>query len=400
MRKGFRRFAAAFLAGSMLLSVGGCASKATEESLRDELEELEEEYDELKDENRDLKNKLKELTGDDPDRSSSKRGSQKVGISLPTKDLKRWNFDGDRMKKELEAAGCDVDLQYASNDISTQVAQIDNMIQNGCDVLIITPIDGSALGTVLDKAVENNIPVISYDRLLIESDAVSYYVTFDNYDVGAIQARFILDELDVDNAKGTFNIELSAGDPGDNNAYMFYNGAFDMLKPYIDSGKLNVLSGQKEFDEVATPGWATDIAKQRATNIITGNYKRGTDIDAWLCSNDTTAAGVVEALEDSGYKGKYPVITGQDCDLINVRYMLAGKQAMSAFKDTRVLASRAVKMALQILGGETVEVNDTSTYNNNSIFVPTYLCKATYVDKNNYKEILIDSGYYLQDEIG
>ena len=316
--------------------------------------------------------------------SGSAGGKAKVGVSMPTKDLQRWNQDGDNMKKELEAAGYDVDLQYANNDVATQLSQVENMINSGCKVLVIAAIEGSSLGTALDKAEAKNIPVIAYDRLLMDNAGVDYYATFDNYMVGTIQGQYVVDTLDLENAAGPFNIEFTAGDPGDNNAGFFFNGAYDVLKPYIDSGKLNVVSGQKTFEEVATPSWKTETAQSRAENIIASNYADGTKIDVWLCSNDSTALGVENALA-SNYNGTYPIITGQDCDKANVKNMLAGKQSMSVFKDTRTLASQVVKMVGQILKGETVDVNDTSTYNNNAKTVPSYLCKPTYATADNYK---------------
>ena len=322
---------------------------------------------------------------------------KKVGVSMPTKDLQRWNQDGENMQKLLEEAGYEVDLQFASNDVQQQLNQVTNMINNGCEVVVIAAIEGSSLGSALDLAKEKNIPVIAYDRLLMESDAVSYYATFDNYKVGTVQGTYIKDALDLDNAEGPFALEITAGDPGDNNALYFYQGAMDVLQPYMDAGKLTVKSGQIEFDKVATPTWKTEVAQNRATTVL-ANYSDGSNIDAWLCSNDSTALGVENALED-GYDGEWPIITGQDCDISNVKNMIAGKQSMSVFKDTRTLAAQVVKMVGQILNGEEVDVNDTETYNNNVITVPSYLCEPVFADANNYKEILIDSGYYTEDQL-
>ena len=332
------------------------------------------------------------------DAGSSATGGTRVGVSMPTKDLQRWNQDGSNMEAELKAAGYDVDLQYASNDVATQVSQIENMISSGANVLVIAAIEGSSLGSALDKAKEAGIPVIAYDRLLMNSDAVSYYATFDNYKVGTVQGTYVKDTLDLDNAAGPFNIEFTAGDPGDNNAGFFFNGAYDVLKPYVESGKLNVVSGQKTFEEVATPTWATETAQSRAENILSSYYADGTNIDVWLCSNDSTALGVENALA-ANYTGTYPIITGQDCDIENTKNMIAGKQSMSVFKDTRTLASQVVKMVGQILKGETVDVNDTTTYDNGTGVIPSFLCEPVFADKNNYKEILIDSGYYTEDQL-
>ena len=321
----------------------------------------------------------------------------KVGVAMPTKDLQRWNQDGANMQSELEAAGYEVDLQYASNDVQTQVSQIENMINSGCNVLVVAAIEGSSLGEAMDMAAEKNIPVIAYDRLIMNSDAVSYYATFDNYKVGQVQGQYIIDQLDLENTSETFTMEITAGDPGDNNAGFFYDGAMDLLKPYIDAGTLVVKSGQVDFAEVATPAWATETAQSRMETILSSNYANE-DLDVCLCSNDSTALGVENALA-ANYKGEYPIITGQDCDIENTKNMIAGKQSMSVFKDTRTLASQVVKMVGQILSGETVDVNDTETYDNGTGVIPSYLCEPVFADKDNYKELLIDSGYYTEDQL-
>ncbi len=325
-------------------------------------------------------------------------GGQKVGVAMPTKDLQRWNQDGANMEAELKAAGYEVDLQYASNDVQQQVSQIENMINGGCSVLVIASIDGDSLGTVLAQAKEKNIPVIAYDRLIMNTDAVSYYATFDNYMVGTKQGEYIRDQLKLDTEAGPFNIELTTGDPGDNNAKFFFNGAMDVLNPYIEEGKLVVKSGQTKFDECATAEWSSANAQSRAENILSSFYADGSNLDAWMCSNDSTAQGIVAAL-DANYSGTWPIVTGQDCDIVSVKNMIAGKQAMSIFKDTRTLASQVVKMVGQILAGQEVEVNDTTTYDNGTGVIPSYLCEPVFADINNYKELLIDSGYYTEDQL-
>ncbi|MBQ6349259.1 MAG: sugar-binding protein [Clostridia bacterium] len=322
-----------------------------------------------------------------------------VGVSMPTKDLQRWNQDGAYMEEKLKEAGYAVELQFASNDVPTQLNQIETMIDNGCQVVVIAAIEGSSLGTALDKAAEKGVKVIAYDRLLMDNGNVDYYATFDNYKVGTVQGTYVKDALDLDNAEGPFVMEITAGDPGDNNARYFYQGAIDVLKPYMDAGKITVTSGQTEFDQVATPTWKTDVAQKRAEDILTANYAGGENIDVWLCSNDSTALGVTNALE-ANYAGEnWPIITGQDCDKPNVKNMIAGKQSMSVFKDTRTLAAQVVKMVGQILAGEEVDVNDTETYDNNVKVVPSFLCDPVFADANNYKEILIDSGYYTEDDL-
>lgn len=321
-----------------------------------------------------------------------------IGVAMPTKDLQRWNQDGSNMEAQLKEAGYEVDLQYASNDIQTQVSQIENMISNGCQLLVIASIDGDSLGTVLAQAKEKGIPVIAYDRLIMNSDAVTYYATFDNYMVGTKQGEYIRDALDLDNAAGPFNIELITGDPGDNNARFFFGGAMDILQPYIDEGKLVVKSGQTSFEECATANWATEAAQSRFDAIIASNYSDGTKLDAVLASNDSTALGVANSLA-ANYTGDYPILTGQDCDIANVKNMIAGKQSMSIFKDTRTLATQVVKMVDAVMKGGEAPVNDTESYDNGTGIIPSYLCEPVFADKDNYKELLIDSGYYTEADL-
>ena len=321
-----------------------------------------------------------------------------VGISMPTQDLQRWNQDGANMKEKFEAAGYKVDLQYANNEVATQVSQIENLISSGVKVLVIAAIDGKTLTQVLASAKEAGITVIAYDRLIMDTDAVSYYCTFDNYMVGTIQGQYIKDQLKLDDG-GKYNMEITAGDPADNNALYFYQGAMDVLQPYIDSGVITVVSKQMKFEEVATPAWNTETSQARMEAILASFYADGTQLDACLCSNDSTAKGVTNALASS-YTGKYPIVTGQDCDIANTKDIIAGKQSMSIFKDTRTLAEQTVMMVSDLLAGKTPEVNDETTYDNGTGIIPTYLCKPVFADKNNYKELLIDSKYYTEDQLG
>jgi putative multiple sugar transport system substrate-binding protein len=331
--------------------------------------------------------------------TTAAKGSEAlVGVAMPTKDLQRWNQDGTNMKKELEDAGYNVDLQYASNDVQTQVSQVENMISNGCQILVVASIDGSSLGEPLSQAKAMGIPVIAYDRLIMNSDAVTYYATFDNYKVGQKQGEYLEEVLELEKGEEPKNIELFTGDPADNNCNFFFGGAMDVLNKYIDSGKLVVKSGQTAFEQVATANWDSEKSQNRMDTIIAGNYSDGTVLDAVLCSNDSTALGVENALASS-YTGTYPVITGQDCDIANVKNMLLGKQAMSIFKDTRTLASQVVKMVDSVMQGGEAEANDTKSYDNGTGIIPTYLCDPVVVTVDNYQDMLITSGYYTEDQL-
>lgn len=325
-----------------------------------------------------------------------------VGISMPSKYLQRWVQDGEDMKMQFENAGYKVNMQYAADDVNTQVSQIENMIITGVDVIVVAPIDGSALTDVLSKAKEDDIKVVSYDRLIMNTDAISYYATFDNFKVGELQGKYIEEKLGLDKNAGPFNIELFGGSPDDNNANFFFDGAMSVLQPHIDSGKLVVRSGQTKFSNIAIMTWKSELAQARMDNVITANYANGEKLDAVLSPNDSLAIGITSALRNAGYGSAdkpFPIITGQDCDKTSVKAIISGEQSMSVFKDTRTLANKTVEMVSSILEGSQAVVNDTETYDNGALIVPAFLCEPVFADITNYTDILIDSGYYTADEL-
>ena len=327
-----------------------------------------------------------------------------IGVSMPTQSLQRWNQDGHNLEAQLQAAGHKVELLYAGDsDIPTQVSQIENMISGDVDVLVVAPIDGGALTTALQGAIDKGIPVVSYDRLIMNSKAISYYATFDNYKVGQIQGNYIVDALKLkDDATTPKNIELFTSSIDDNNVNFLFGGAMDILQPYLDSGKLVCKSGQTKKEQVATLNWSTEEAQKRMENLISsvGYGPDGVKLDVVLSSNDSVANGVTNALTASGYTAdNFPILTGQDCDKPSVKNMKRGLQTMSVFKDTRVLADQVVKMVNAIVDNKEVPVNDTKTYNNGTGVIPSYLCSPIVVTKDNLKEVLIDSGYYTEKEV-
>ncbi|MDR1482421.1 MAG: sugar-binding protein [Synergistaceae bacterium] len=334
---------------------------------------------------------------------SSAVAAEKIGVSMPTQSLQRWNQDGANMKARLEAAGYEVDLQFGGdNEVPVQVSQLENMISGGCKVLVVSAIDGSSLTTVLNDAKAQGIKVIAYDRLIMNTDAISYYATFDNFKVGTLQGEFIRDRLKLDSTEGPYNIELFTGDPGDNNINFFFGGAMSILKPYIDSGKLVVKSSQVEQAQCATPSWSTERAQARMENLITSNSygPSGVKLDAVYSSNDSVANGITNALVGAGYtKDNFPVLTGQDCDVTAMKNILAGTQSMSIFKDTRTLAERVVEMVDAIMKGTPPEINDTKTYDNGTGAIPSYLCDPVFCTIDNYKSLLIESGYYTEAQL-
>lgn len=323
--------------------------------------------------------------------------ADKIGVSFPTQSQPRWEKDGTYMKAMLEEARFEADLQYASNDAATQISQLEAMIASGCKVLIIAPVDSGALGSVLNKAKAQNIPVIAYDRLIMDTDAVSYYITYDNYVAGTFQGKYIEALLDLENAAGPFNMEI-IGNSEDNNSIYIYKGIMDVLKPYIDSGKLFFPSGQKDFEAVALPGISTDTAKARMDSLIAAYYASGTRLDAVACFSDAVALGVSNSLTAAGFE-KFPIITGQDCDIPNIKNIIAGKQTMSIIKDTSTPVDFTVTMVQDIMDGVQPEINDTTTFNNHAITVPSFLCCPAMVDVNNYEFMLVENGIYSEDQL-
>ena len=333
----------------------------------------------------------------------SSNSEKTIGILMPTKSSERWINDGNDMVEELEKLGYKTDLQYAEDVVETQVSQAENLITKGVDCLVIANIDGESLTDVCQKANDAGIPVIAYDRLIKNTEYVDYYISFDNTLVGVQIGEYIEKALDLKNANGkSYNIELFAGSPDDNNAHMLYDGAMSILQQYIDNGSLVVVSGQTNFDTVCTLRWDGALAQSRMENILTANYSAGKKVDAVFSSYDGLSRGIVEALRSVGYGTSdlpWPVITGQDAETATVKSIISGEQTQTIFKDTRELANRAVKVVDAILKGGEVEVNDTETYDNGVKVVPSYLCTPISVDINNYKEVLIDSGYIEESEL-
>ncbi len=308
-----------------------------------------------------------------------------VGISMPTKTSTRWISDGNSMVKSFQDLGYATDLQFADNDINNQLAQIENMVTKGAKVLVIAAIDGSTMSDVLQKAHDAGVLVISYDRLITKTPNVDYYATFDNFGVGVIQGTQLVTGLGLkDGKKGPFNVELFGGSPDDTNAGYFYNGAMSVIQPYIDSGDIVIQSGQMGMD-----------------NLLSAYY---TDkhVDGVLSPYDGLSIGILSSLKGVGYCTATlpcPVVTGQDAEVASVKSIIAGEQRYTVFKDTRLLAAQTAKMVDQALKGQTVDVNDTKTYNNGVKIVPSYLLTPISIDITNYQKELVDSGYIKAEDL-
>ena len=339
--------------------------------------------------------------------SKSDGGKKTVGIAMPTKSLERWNRDGEYLESQFKAAGYDVELKYSDNDTNQQNNDIQGMIADGVDLLLIAAIDGNTLSQTLADAKDANIPVIAYDRLIMNTDAVSYYVSFDNYTVGKLQGQYVIDELKLDSEDGPFNIEFTAGDPADNNAGYFFSGAYDTLESYIKDGKLVIPSGKKTFEQVATPSWSTDNALENMQNTLASYYSDGTILDVALCSNDSTALGVAQAISSDYNGGNSPIVTGQDGDIANLKNIVDGKQSMTVYKNVNDEAGVTLEVSKAILSGETPDEGlissftaeatyDTSSYNNGNKVVPSYLLVPYVITKDNL-DVLVETGLYKWD---
>ncbi len=328
------------------------------------------------------------------------QGKGLIGISMPTKSSARWIDDGNNMVKVLQARGYQTDLQYADDDIPNQLAQVENMITKGAKVLVIAAIDGTTLSKALQNAADRGVKVIAYDRLIRGSKNVDYYATFDNFQVGVLQANSIVDKLGLKQGKGPFNIELFGGSPDDNNAFFFYDGAMSVLKPYIDSGKLVVRSKQMGMDKVGTLRWDGAVAQARMDNLLSAFYGKD-KVNAVLSPYDGLSIGILSSLKGVGYCAAgqpCPVVSGQDAEVPSIKSILRGEQSSTVFKDTRELAKVAANMVDAVLSGKQPEINDTKTYNNGVKVVPSYLLKPVSVDASNWKTVLVGSGYYKESQ--
>ena len=325
-----------------------------------------------------------------------------VGILMPTQSSERWINDGANMKSQLEAKGYNVELQYAEDDTAMQVSQLENYVAKGVDCLVIAAVDSGVLVNGEAQAKEAGIPIIAYDRLLMNTDAVSYYATFDNKGAGTVIANYIKETKDLEGVRAageSYTIEFFMGSPDDNNALFLYNGIMEVLQEYLDDGTLVCKAGMTSFEETCIIRWSQETAQANCENILTANYA-DEDLDIACTAFDGFAYGVKAAFLGAGYTTEnWPLITGQDAEVMATKNIIDGTQTMSIYKDTRLLASKAVTMVDAVLQGTEPEINDTEQYNNGVITVPTYMCTPVAVDQANYEEILIDGGYYTLEQL-
>ncbi|MHC3462374.1 multiple monosaccharide ABC transporter substrate-binding protein [Streptomyces flavovirens] len=338
--------------------------------------------------------------GSEEDKGGS--GGATVGVAMPTKSSERWISDGANVVKELKAKGYKTKLVYGEDDPDQQVSQIENMITQGVDALIVAAIDNKSLDNVLQQAKDADIPVISYDRLILGTENVDYYASFDNEKVGELQGTYIVDKLGLeDGKKGPFSIELFAGSNDDNNTKYFFQGAMNVLKPYVDKGELVVRSKQTALNQVTTLRWDGGTAQRRMDDLLTSSY-RSARVDAVLSPYDGISIGILSALKSDGYGTEakpMPVVTGQDAEVASVKSIITGEQTQTVYKDLRQLAKVASNMVDAALNDKEPELNDTKSYDNGAKVVPAFLLQPVSVDKDNYKKVLVDGGYYTENDL-
>lgn len=333
---------------------------------------------------------------------ASAEETKTVGILMPTQSSERWINDGANMKAQLEEKGYNVELQYAEDDTAMQVSQLENYVGKGVDCLVIAAVDSGVLVNAEAQAKEAGIPIVAYDRLLMDTDAVSYYATFDNKGVGTVIGNYIKENKDLDAAREageSYTIEFFMGSPDDNNALFLYNGIMEVLQEYLDDGTLVCKSGMTSFEETCILRWSQETAQANCENILT-RYYADEELDIACSAFDGFAYGIKAALQGAGYTAEnWPMVTGQDAEVMATKNIIDGTQTMSIYKDTRLLASKAVTMVDAVLQGTEPEINDTEQYNNGAITVPTYMCTPVAVDQANYEEVLIDGGYYTAEQL-
>nr|WP_269328503.1 sugar-binding protein [Kineosporia babensis] len=316
---------------------------------------------------------------------------------MPTTTSPRWVADSDAMIEQFEAMGYNTEREYAENKPEDQAKQIQGMIDRGDKLLVIAAVDGSALTEQLKAAEAKGIQVIAYDRLLTGESEVDYQATFDNVRVGQMQAQLLVDRLDLDaDDDKTYNIEWFAGSSTDNNAQDFYDGNKAILQPYLRSGKIKIVSGERRFNQMTTKDYLREVAQERMTRLLDENYQNQ-QVDAVLSPYDGMSLGIIDALKEAGYgtdDKPLPVVSGQDAELDSVKSIIAGEQAGTIFKDTRELAKVAVEQGNAMLTGTKPIVNEEEFFENELGKVPTYLLYPVAIEASNYKTLLVDSGYY------
>ncbi|MFB9674600.1 substrate-binding domain-containing protein [Streptosporangium vulgare] len=308
-----------------------------------------------------------------------------IGVALPSKTSENWVLAGGLFTDGLKEAGFKSDVQYAgsSTTVADQQAQISAMVTKGAKVIVIGATDAAQLSTQVEAAKAAGATVIAYDRLIKNTDAVDYYIAYDNFKVGQLQGQALLDGMKAKKADGPYTIELFSGSSDDNNSAVFFDGAMDVLKPKIDDGSVVVGSGQTDVKQTATDGWKAENAQRRMDSLLTSTYSSKT-LDGVLSPNDTLARAIITSVKGAGKD--LPVVTGQDSEVESVKSIVAGEQYSTINKDTRELVKQTIQMAKDLQAGKAPQVNDTKSYDNGVKVVPSYLLEPLIVTKENVVE--------------
>lgn len=341
-----------------------------------------------------------EKTTEENEETTETEEAKVVAVLLPDKDQAS---DGEMLRTELEAAGYEAKVLYADNNGATQAEQISEMAEEEVSAFVIDPADAYALTDALAAAKEKSIPVFSYDDLIMDSDAVSYYVTFNTREIGQALGNSIIENKGLEKAKEenkSYNIEFLMGSTDDIKSLYLYNGVMEVLQPYLDDGTLVCQSGLLDFNDTGILRFSKQEAERRIKNLL-AEYYQGKTLDIICTSFDQAAYGAASALENVGIQvesEQWPLITGVGCDLDAVKGIAQGSQYCSVFMDREILAKKCTEMVDAYLTGEDPEVTDYEQYDNGKKIIGTYTCEIQLIDKDNY-ELLIDKGYYEEEEI-
>lgn len=338
---------------------------------------------------------------------------QRIGVSMPAKHLERWNHDGAMLKELLEKEGFDVEVLFADNNALQQNNDIQNLVANGADLLLIAAVDADSLAVQIDEAAKKGVKVIAYNRPISNTSGISYLITEDCFDCGAEMGKYVEKNLNLtrdDNR--TYNIEIVSGDPADKCALIYYDGQMSVLSKYIDSGKLVVPSGQVTFEKTCTNGWSADFAGKRFQNLLSSFYTDNKKLDAVIATSDCLTIPVMKILETEYKGGNEVYVTGQDGEDSVLRMIIDGKKVMTIHKNIEQNAWVAVQLAKNILQSdafvpeklvETFDFDcdfDDKNFYNGKKYVPTYKVGCETITKDNYKEKLVDTGFYKINQNG
>ena len=336
-----------------------------------------------------------------------------VGISMPNRAQERWERDAGLLEENFRNGGFDVKVEYSSDDPAIQSESLRSMIDEGAVMLVISAVDMDSLSEVLDIADEKDIPVVAYDRFLMGSDAVDYYVSYDNEEVGRLQAQCIVDKLGLEDAEDRhFTLEIFSGDISDLNAESVYKGAMSVLDNYIDSGVLQIPSGRRSPEDTMIKNWDADTARNSLQGILSAYYEGKDAPDAVLCPNDTVASGAVAALENT-YGSFDTIVTGQDADEGNLAMIKDGRQTMTVYKSSRNEAAAAYELCISVLNGQRpdeklIEAADWDFeccyngegYDNGKKNVPAFLLRPVSINRDNIESELVEKGHAEMDDSG